>query len=197
MIFDGDFIARLRKKEEKAFTELYRRTGLKVYNFILKRIGKDADAAEDVLSEVFAAAVCYSTTLTPFHDVEAWLIRIARSKVADYYRAHKRETDWRTNKPVEELAVEKGPGLDPAADLIDRSDIAVVGEAFTALKPTDQEVLTLMYVEGQSVKDIACALARSEKSIEALLYRARIKLESKITNCKKKAGKMGRGMHEP
>ncbi len=195
MKFGAAFIARLRRKEEKAFTELYKLTGKTIYNYILNRVGRNADAADDLLSEVFSDAIDYAGTLTPLHNVVGWLMRIAQSKVVDHYRAHRKETVWRTGEQVEALADSKGLGRDPAAGYMERADAAVVGEAFTALKPRDQEVLRRMYLEDQSVRDIACSLGRSEKAIEGMLYRARNEFERKMEMCKKKAGMTVRGIH--
>jgi RNA polymerase sigma factor (sigma-70 family) len=193
MQFEKSFISRLRQKDEQAFTELYRRTGTMLYNFILYRVGQDAEAAEDILSEVFSDAVSYSTSLTPLHNIEGWLVQIAKSKVVDHYRVLKREGKWRSGTPVETVADDKGMGRDPALQHVSAADQAAVGEAFTALTPKHREVLKRMYVDGQNVKDIACAMGRSEKGIESLLYRARIDLEAKLASIKKRAMSLGRG----
>ena len=140
-------------------------------------------------------AVMHAAIRLMFCVRTGWLMRIAKSKVVDHYRAHAKERGWRAGQPVDELADSKGLGRDPAAGYVECTDAAVVGEAFTALKPRDQEVLRLMYVEKRGVRDIADALGRSEKAIEGMLYRARNEFEIKIAMCKKKAGMMGRGMH--
>ena len=194
MNVDGDFIARLRKREEAAFTELYRKTGTMLYNYILCRVGRNQEAAEDILSDVFSDAVNYASSLTPLHNIQAWLFRIAKSKVADHFRRLQKEGKWRTGTPVEVVADGKGSGIDPAQQLVTAAEKEVVNGAFALLRADYQEVLRRMYIEEQSVKDIARELGRSEKSVESLLYRARKDLEQALARLQKGLG--GRVTHE-
>jgi RNA polymerase sigma-70 factor (ECF subfamily) len=188
MLFDGEIIARLRKREEDAFTELYRQTGTMLYNYILGRVGRNEDAAEDILSEVFSDAVNYASSLTPLHNVQAWLFRIAKSKVADHFRRMQKEGKWRTGTPVEAVADRKGGGTDPAQQLVTAAERQVVNGAFALLRADYREVLRRMYVEEQSVKDIAREMKRSEKSVESLLYRARKDLEQALARLQRGLG---------
>ncbi len=53
--------------------------------FIRRRIN-DAEEAEDILQEVFLKASENFDTLAPLHDLGAWLWKVARNKIIDYYR---------------------------------------------------------------------------------------------------------------
>ena len=186
---ESGFVSRLRKREEKAFTELYTENGTALYNYIRCRVRGNAEAAEDILAEVFSDAIDHVAALTPLHNVRAWLFRIAKSKVADHFRRLAKEGKWRTGTPVETVANGKGHGLDPALQYSSAAEKAVVRAAFAELPDDYREVLRRMYIEEESMKQIAAALERSEKSVESLLYRARMGLEAGLARLAREHGR--------
>ncbi|MBN1523420.1 MAG: RNA polymerase sigma factor [Spirochaetales bacterium] len=185
MRYDSGFVARLKKREEQAFKELYEYTGTRLYNYILFRSGRNSHAAEDILAEVFCDAVDYAGSLTPLHNVEAWLWRIAKSKIADHFRRLGKEGKWHSATEVETLSNNKGPGRDPEAQVMENEDKHTVQAAFAQLPDEYREVLTRMYVEEESMKEIAKILGKTEKSVESLLYRARKQLEKELARLQK------------
>ncbi len=191
MQFSKDLIARLRKNEETACTELYRKAGTMLYNFILCRVGRDEEAAGDVLSEVFLDVVKYSGSLTPMHNLNAWLFRITRSKIANHFRKLNRDKKFQSSALVESIEDNKGQGLDPELQLIDKFEKDFVKEAFTALSAEYREIMERKYVLGQSMKKIAEDLKRSGKSVESILYRARKQLERSLAKLRKKHERKG------
>jgi RNA polymerase sigma-70 factor, ECF subfamily len=188
MQFGNDFIARLRQREEKAFTELYRGMGNILYNYILSRVGGESASAEDILSEVFSDAVDYISSLTSLHSVQAWLYRITKSKVADHYRSKQKEKSWRSRISVDILPAGTESRSDPAQELVSIAERQVVSGAFALLSVKKQEVLRRMYVEEQSVKEIAMTMNCSIKSVESLLFRARKDLEEALARLQKGLG---------
>jgi RNA polymerase sigma-70 factor (ECF subfamily) len=114
--------------------------------------------------------------------------------VADYFRRLQKEGKWRTGTPVEAVANGKASGQDPARQLVAAAEKQVVTGAFALLPASYQEVLKRMYIEEQSVKEIAREMSRSEKSVESLLYRARRDLEKALARLRKGLG--GRVTHE-
>jgi DNA-directed RNA polymerase specialized sigma24 family protein len=109
--FEKSFITRLRKKEEKAFTILYEKTSLQLYNYIIKQVYYNEEIAEEVLVNVFSDAISYAFSLTPLHNVEAWLFRIAKCKLADYFRQSARDRKLRIATPVDIVPNYKGSGM--------------------------------------------------------------------------------------
>jgi DNA-directed RNA polymerase specialized sigma24 family protein len=100
MRFEYSFISRLRKKEEEAFTILYQKTCRQLYDYIIKRVDYDGETAEEMLIDVFSDAVTYAFSLTPLHNVEAWLFRIAKSKLADHFHRAARVKKWRIGTQI-------------------------------------------------------------------------------------------------
>ncbi len=65
-------------------------------SFIKKRISNEADA-DDILQEVFIRINRYYDDLTDDDKLHAWVYRITRNVIADYYR--------RNSRPVELIEV--------------------------------------------------------------------------------------------
>lgn len=138
-----------------------------VYGYLLPRCG-NAALAEDLTAETFMAAVG-ATKQRHVPEVNvAWLVGIARHKLVDYWRRAARE---QRSLAVVENASE---GLaDPWEEWLD----AEVAYAALSRLPHPQRVaLTLRYLDGLPVADVAEHLGRSLHATETLLARARAAL---------------------
>ena len=148
----------------KALLALYDDTLPAVYGYFIRRCG-DRGAAEDLTSETFLAAMDAARRDPPPPITAAWLIGVARHKLADHYR---RRHD-RFTVPVAELP----EPVDPT----DRWDVEldrIVAESVLARLPEHHRtVLTLRYLDDRSVPECAELIGRTIHATEALLVRAR------------------------
>ncbi len=144
--------------------ELYDRALPQVYGYLLSRCG-DVGLAEDLTAECFLAAVAMQRT--PDHSVPSvgWLIGVARHKLVDHWRRQGREE--RRLRAVAREQREAGNAEDTALDGVRAR------QALAALGPHHRAALTLRYVDGLSVPEVAELLERSVHATEALLVRAR------------------------
>ena len=135
-----------------------------VYSFILRRCG-DRALAEDLTSEVILRAVRETkrarSLVTP-----GWLITVARNRLVDHWRSTARERRrlglaWSNPDPDE--WTDDGTPLEPEA----------VNQAMRRLAPDHKAVLSLRYLDDQTVPEVAAALGRSVHATESLLARAR------------------------
>ncbi|MBN1696193.1 MAG: RNA polymerase sigma factor [Spirochaetales bacterium] len=177
MEFDGAFIDRLRNRETEAFTILYGETEAMLYNYLLYRTGNNRTWAEEILSDIFCDAIDHAGSLTRGHNLKAWLLRIARSKIADFFRRLAREGKRKSGQPVEVIANGKGHGKDPEILLLEREDAAKVRTAFAGLSDLQRELLQKKYVDGMSMKELSAFYGKTERSIESMLYRTRNELK--------------------
>src|SRR5438067_10668649 len=65
---------------------LYRTHVRPLYTFIYSKVG-NRETAEDLTSEVFMKALLHLVHTRAEHSIVAWLFRVARNSVADYWRA--------------------------------------------------------------------------------------------------------------
>jgi RNA polymerase sigma-70 factor, ECF subfamily len=135
-----------------------------VYGYLLSRCGRPA-TAEDLTSETFLAAANAVRAGTAPVLSRAWLIGIARHKLADHWRRQARDVAG-----LRELASVAVPADDPWDELLDR-DLA--WQTLAELSPQHRAALTLRYVDDLAVPDCAEVLGRSVHATESLLTRAR------------------------
>jgi RNA polymerase sigma-70 factor (ECF subfamily) len=144
--------------------ELYDEALPHVYGYLLARCG-DVPLAEDLTAEAFLAAVHAVRKPDAAEPSVAWLIGVARHKLADHWRRVERE--------------QRGMRLlDGELDTVeDPWDVAVdkirARQVLDELGPHHRAALTLRYLDGLPVPEVARHLDRTVHATEALLVRAR------------------------
>jgi RNA polymerase sigma-70 factor, ECF subfamily len=138
-----------------------------VYGYLLARCRNRA-VAEDVTSEVFMCAVDAIVRGTVVDVTTAWLIGIARHKLVDHWRRVEREQRRLT-------AVAQQPTADPGDDdpWDAHLDVLAARDALDQLGAHHRAALTLRYLDGLSVPEVATVLERNVHATEALLVRAK------------------------
>ena len=144
--------------------ELYDATLPTVYGYLLHRCGQPADA-EDLTTETYlAAAAELRAGRIPRMD-KAWLLGIARHKLADHWRRQARE-----ERRLEAVA---GLPVDFADPWEEQLDAQLARQALQRLPHPHRAALTLRYVDDLPVPQVAATLGRSLHATESLLARAR------------------------
>lgn len=133
-----------------------------VYGYLRRRCGQTA-LAEDLTAETFLSAADVCRRPDPPSMSVGWLIGVARHKLADHWRHQARE--------------ERGLSLVPAEpaprweDCV--LDAVTAHEVLDRLGPHHRLALTLRYLDGLPVPEVARLLDRTLHATEALLVRAR------------------------
>jgi RNA polymerase sigma-70 factor (ECF subfamily) len=135
-----------------------------VYGYLLLRCGGVA-LAEDLAAETFMAAVAATRRPSPPDVSVAWLIGIARHKLVDHWRRAEREQRGLAAAEQEQRVSE-----DPWSEVLDAQAAHV---ALLHLSLPQRIALTLRYLDGLSVPEVAQHLDRSVHATETLLVRAR------------------------
>jgi RNA polymerase sigma-70 factor (ECF subfamily) len=140
---------------------LYDRALPQVYGYLIVRCGSVA-LAEDLTAETFLAAV---DKPAPDGLSMGWLIGVARHKLADHWRRQARE-----ERRLELVHHER----DDVDDPWDRTlDAARARQVLDGLGGHHRAALTLRYLDGLPVAEVAFHLQRTVHATEALLVRAR------------------------
>jgi RNA polymerase sigma-70 factor (ECF subfamily) len=144
---------------------LYDRALPEVYGYLVRRCD-GATTAEDLTAETFLAAVAAVQKGTVERLTVAWLIGVARHKLVDHWRRRARE-----ERNLAAVADETAEADDPwDAEL----DAVVAHEALARLGAHHRVALTLRYLDGLPVPEVADQLGRTVHATEALLVRARL-----------------------
>lgn len=148
----------------RALLDGYDRSMPQVYGYLVARVGSTA-VAEDLTSETYLAAVAAIGAGTLRQPTTAWLIGVARHKLVDHWRRQAR--DERRLAAVADLTETTEDPWDV------RLDAHHAHHVLAALGPHHRGALTLRYLDGLAVPEVAACLDRTVHATEALLVRAR------------------------
>jgi len=154
----------LRPEAALEFGAIYDRHFRDVYAYVAYRLGGRQAAVEDVVEEVFLAALKALPGFRPDRPVLAWLRAIARNKVADHFRAQERA---HAPLPDGQVAAD-APATSPAQERAAR-----VSAAMRALPAHYVDLLEEKYLDGLSVRQMAARRGVNPKAVESALSRAR------------------------
>jgi RNA polymerase sigma-70 factor, ECF subfamily len=165
---DLRLLAEAFEYDEAALSAIYDRYEVRIYTYIYRRIG-DQTLAEDLTGQVFLKMLEAIRNRKAWHSsFSGWLYRIAHNVVIDHYRQ-------RDHQPQVSLDDEPAlPALDdnPAAATELKLDIERLRAAIARLTDEQAEVISLRFLEGYSISEVAEMMNKSEGSIKALQYRA-------------------------
>jgi RNA polymerase sigma factor (sigma-70 family) len=167
--------ARAAREEDERISEVVRREGSRLHNFIRRRVPDPLDA-EDILQDVFYRLVEANRLLMPIDHVTAWLFRVARNRIVDFFRKASSERFGDIAATGEDDELVQLEDLLPSGDagpealyargvLLDELELAV-----DELPPAQRAVFVAHELEGRSFKEIA---AETGASVNTLLSRKR------------------------
>src|SRR5262245_16691132 len=158
------------QRDRKAAAELVSRYADPIYGYVSRRLAPTGDLVDDVVQEVFLAALQKPHTFTGQSPLLGWLFGIARHKVEDVYRARLREPEPLAD--AEDLSPahrSTEPDLD---ELIDRERVEEkTRRILEQLPPAYSAALLWRYWENRSAREMAARTGKTEKAIERLLAR--------------------------
>jgi RNA polymerase sigma-70 factor (ECF subfamily) len=138
-----------------------------VHGYLLPRCGSVA-LAEDLTADTFMAAVRALRQRTVGEPTVGWLVGVARHKLVDHWRRTGRE-----QRTLAAVADEAESVDDPWEEWLDAQ---AAHAALARLSAAHRGVLTLRYLDGLPVAEVAEHLGRSLHATETLLVRARAAL---------------------
>lgn len=147
---DLELVKKIAIGDEVAFSKLYTRYKLPVYNFIMRLIFQK-DPAEDILQEVFLAVWQGSKRFQSKSTVKTWLFRIAYHKSISWLRKDKNR---RQSLNIDELSIFSDKPS-PEGSLIEDWQEAQIKSAIAQLSHNHRSVIELTFVHGFSYKEIA------------------------------------------
>jgi len=141
--------------------------------FVASRVG-DASAADDIVHDVLLRALDQLAGPEPPAHLRAWLYRVTRNAIVDYYRAR---------RPTGELPeeIEAVPVEDEAT--AERELASCLAPLLGTLPLPYREALTLAEVEGLTQAEIAKREGLSLSGAKSRVQRARKLLRDAIVAC--------------
>lgn len=147
---------------------LYRENISPIYRFVYSKV-RNREDAEDLTSQIFMKAIRGVDNKRDLQSVQKWLFQVARTTIADYWRAYYRmpttsmeallETGWEGQTQEETITIE--------TEQIDR-----VHFILNALPERDREILTCRFLLNLSIRETALRMGITETNVKVLQYRA-------------------------
>ena len=177
-------IARLRRRESEAFTELVRLYQHRVFGLLLRMVGQP-DEAEELAQEVFVNVYRGFESYRGDASLRTWIFRIATNQAKNrlkYLSRRRAGLQESLDDHADEAAFmplgEPVPRPDRAAEGAEME--RVVAAALASLDPEHREVLVLRDIEGLAYDELAQVLGLAEGTVKSRLFRARYALKQRI-----------------
>jgi len=146
-------------------TDIFRREQGRLRSFVRRRVADEGDA-EDILQDVFYALVEANWLTRPVEQAGAWLFRVARNRIIDFFRK-KRPVQFE-EQGIEDLLPSADAGPE---EVYVRSLLWEELEQALAELPDEQRAVFIAHeIEGRSFKELS---AETGASVNTLLSRKR------------------------
>ena len=158
------------RRARQAAAEHVSRYADAVPGYVRHRLAPRLDRVDDLVQDVFLAALSSLGSFRGTSPLGAWLLGIARHKVETYYREQLRQPEPLLDGEGTEAAAE----LPLVDEVIDRERMQARAQRILQQLPEAYSVALLWrYWEGRSARQMAEATGRTEKAVERVLARAR------------------------
>ncbi|MBX7232984.1 MAG: sigma-70 family RNA polymerase sigma factor [Caldilineales bacterium] len=163
-------VERAALSDPEAIASLYDRYAPRIYSYIYHRLS-DPITAEDLTGQTFLRMIEALRSDRGWRtSFSGWLFRIAHNLVIDHYRRRSQadfsDLDDFPNIPAHDAEADP---YKAAAAILD-SDALV--RAINELTEEQAQVITLRFLEGYSITEVAVLMDKTEGAIKALQYRA-------------------------
>jgi RNA polymerase sigma-70 factor, ECF subfamily len=164
-----DLVERAREGDREAFAALYRAYLPTVYKFLYYRLNGNKAMAEDMTGETFVRALRkigdYNVTGA---DFGAWLVRIARNLIYDNAKSARHRLEQLSEKFPEASMGATETTEDEVVSGIEQGEVV---RAIQHLSPDQRDVVTMRFLQGMEVSEVAEALGKKEGTIRTLQFR--------------------------
>jgi len=172
---DEELVRLAQQGELDAFTQLYDRHLTSVYNHVRYRVPEQD--VDDVIQEVFIAAMKSLESFRCEAKFSTWLRTITNRNIADYYRCRE-GLEEQLNFTPDEMRSQIGKKAAISEARVD--DRLILRRGFRALPEHYREVILLRFAEGLKFAEIAETRGQSLDAAKSLFRRAISKLRQQI-----------------
>jgi RNA polymerase sigma-70 factor (ECF subfamily) len=171
-------------RDPEVFNQLYTDTHLIVFRYVYGLHGGPDQDVEDLTSETYINAWKARDRYTgDINYATAWLLKIARNLTIDHHRRRK----TRNENYLEEISTYYqviDPKPDPEKVIEDKELFIILWQLIQNLNFNHREIITLRYILGWKVKDIAQYLDIPENTVSVNIRRilSRIRRDWPKTN---------------
>jgi RNA polymerase sigma-70 factor, ECF subfamily len=177
---DSQLVERIRRGDHQAFETLVRLYGGRMLATARRFVGRDEDAARDIVQQSYLAAFRAIDTFAGAARLSTWLHRIVVNTALMKLRSQRR----RPEESIDDLLPrfdETGQWADPASQLDTSTDTllerqetrTMVRNAIDQLPPNYRNVVLLRDIEELDTDEVASMLGVTPNAVKTRLHRAR------------------------
>lgn len=150
----------MAREEDQRIADVVRREQRRLRHFIRRRVPDPADA-EDILQDVFYKLVEANRLLMPIDHVTAWLFRVTRNRITDFFRKKipmRVDEAFAGGEDEELLSLDDllpSPDAGPEAEYARKMLLEELEAAVNELPAEQRAVFVAHEIEGRSFKEIA------------------------------------------
>src|SRR5262249_14268921 len=150
-----ELVERAQAGEAEAFGLIYDRYVTTVFRFVYFRVG-NRQLAEDLTSDTFLRALqSIGNFRWQGRDLGAWLVTIARNRVADHFKSGRYRLEVATGDVLDADREDRAPEGNPESAVVDHlTNVTLLG-AVRQLNPEQQECIVLRFLLGFSIAETA------------------------------------------
>jgi RNA polymerase sigma-70 factor (ECF subfamily) len=173
---ERELIASILRKDRKAAARFVAAHIDAVFTYARSRLAPRADVVDDVVQDVFLAALNGLAAFQGQSSLRTWLLGIARHKIEDIYRQRLRLPEPLDADSAAEESIAETAALD---EQIDSTRARERARRVLAQLPERYGLMLLWrYWEQRSTREMAGAIGTTEKSVERMLARARARFKA-------------------
>ncbi|NCT00118.1 RNA polymerase sigma factor [Candidatus Parcubacteria bacterium] len=164
-----------KEKIEQEFMAAYESYSDDIFRYCSYQTS-NREVALDISQDTFTKTWKYIADGKEVENIRAFLYRVAKNLIID----------WRRKKKSSSLdaLLDEGFDYDDDMDAMERHETGyeanLAKEALDTLKDSYKEVMTMRYIEGLSVKEIAEKLKTTENNISVRIHRGLQKLNEEL-----------------
>jgi RNA polymerase sigma-70 factor, ECF subfamily len=166
--------------DKSAYALLVRRWEPPLARYVCRILGRDKQAADDVLQEVFLKAYVNLNDFDGGRPFGPWIYRIARNEAINLLRKQKSEPPLVTGDDAILLLERMSDGI-TAQEILDRARMEEqIRAAIKCMDPRYRDALILRYLEEKGYDEIADILELPSGTVATLINRGTKKLRASL-----------------
>jgi RNA polymerase sigma-70 factor (ECF subfamily) len=164
---DEELMGLIRKKDSRAFEEIYDRYSQRMVNYFYKMLWQDEEKAQDFMHDLFAKIIEKPEQFDSKRVFKTWFFSIAHNMCKNEYR----KQSVRSEVHAEREGDIKGESGEETTRKIDRKNFRDdLMSALDELGDLKKNTFILRYQDEMSIKEISEAMECSEGTVKSRLF---------------------------
>jgi len=172
---DESLMLHIAKGNSEAFNELYKRYGVKLYNYFLRMLNKNKSKAEDFTQDLFIKVMQTSAQFNTDKKLSPWLYTMANNMCRNEWRDQSNRTAILKQLTMDEV-VQHNFHQKIDQKLLNQK----LEDELVKLQEDDQLLLTMRYQQELSIQEIAVVLLVPEGTVKSRLFYLMKKLSIRL-----------------